>query len=259
MTMNTFDKLFAIHQKPLAIRITAGYPLIDDTLPLIKSLQDNGVKMVEISLPFSDPLAEGALLQESSLIALRNGMSTNVLFSQLENMRKHNVSIAIVLTAYINPIMQYGIEHFVCKCQQTGVSAVVIPDMPFDLYMSQYKGLFETHNVGFAPLIASQCSDERIRYIDSNCNSFLYVVSAHDSNSMPHDDMTHQELFYKRLASLGLKSTAFAGFNISTPEEYKLACQYTNGAIVDTAFVRHIAQHGTSQQSIADFVSHYRL
>ena len=175
--MNRIDQKFQEDKKLLSIYFSAGHPNLEDTVPILKKLQAAGVDMVEIGLPFSDPLADGPTIQESSTKALSNGMTTEKLFSQLENIREH-ITIPLVLMGYFNPMMQYGIEKFCQRCEAIGIDGLIIPDLPVDVYREEYKTLFDAHGLYNMFLITPQTPEERIRYIDEVSNGFIYMVSS---------------------------------------------------------------------------------
>ena len=177
MKQNRIDLKFKEDKKLLSIYFSAGFPNLEDTVPILKNLQASGVDMVEIGLPFSDPLADGPTIQESSTKALQNGMTTQKLFDQLQGIREH-IDIPLVLMGYFNPMMQYGIEKFCEQCEAIGIDGLIIPDLPVDVYHEEYKSLFEKHGLYNMFLITPQTSDERIRYIDDVSNGFIYMVSS---------------------------------------------------------------------------------
>ncbi|MDA9019548.1 tryptophan synthase subunit alpha, partial [bacterium] len=175
--MNRIDQKFRENKKLLSIYFSAGFPNLDDTVPILKKLQTAGVDMVEIGLPFSDPLADGPTIQASSSQAILNGMTTEKLFSQLEGIRKH-IKIPLVLMGYFNPMMQYGIEKFCSRCETIGIDGIIIPDLPVDVYHENYKALFDKHGLYNMFLITPQTSEARIKYIDKVSNGFIYMVSS---------------------------------------------------------------------------------
>ena len=175
--MNRIDKKLEEEGKLLSIYFTAGYPNLNDTKDIIIRLQESGVDMIEIGLPFSDPLADGPTIQDSSTIAIKNGMNTNILFDQLKGIRDE-VSIPLIIMGYFNPMLQYGVEAFCKKCNEIGIDGLIIPDLPIDYYEENYKALFEENKLYNMFLIPPQTSDKRIRKIDSISNGFIYMVSS---------------------------------------------------------------------------------
>ena len=241
--MNRIDKIFQGDQKILSIYFSAGHPSLKDTVPILSALQDSGVDLVEIGLPFSDPLADGPTIQKSSTQALINGMTTQKLFEQLENIREQ-IHIPLVLMGYLNPIMQYGITAFCQKCQQIGIDGLIIPDLPVDRYHEDYQSLFDQYGLYNMFLITPQTSEERIRYIDRVSNGFIYMVSSASVTGAQNHFGTHQESYFKRIGSMGLKTPLVVGFGISNAETYRAATQYSRGAIIGSAFIKFLEEKG---------------
>jgi tryptophan synthase alpha chain len=239
-------------KKLLSIYFSAGYPKINDTVEIIEQLEKNGVDMIEIGLPFSDPLADGPTIQESSTKALENGMTTNVLFEQLKNIRK-TVSIPLLIMGYFNPIMQYGVENFCKKCAEIGIDGLIIPDLPVKEYQEKYKPIFEKYNLINVFLITPQTSIERIHFIDSLSEGFIYMVSSASVTGSKNSFGDLQNNYFKRIAAMNLKSPQIVGFGISNSETFKQATAYAKGAIIGSAFVKHLTTNGV--QHIDRFVS----
>ncbi|MEK9602894.1 MAG: tryptophan synthase subunit alpha [Flavobacteriaceae bacterium] len=250
--MNRIDKTFQGDRKIISIYFSAGYPELEDTVPILKALQDSGVDMVEIGLPFSDPLADGPTIQKSSTRALRNGMSTEKLFEQLQNIREH-IHIPLVLMGYFNPMMQYGIERFCQKCQAIGIDGLIIPDLPVDIYHQNYKVLFDRYNLYNMFLITPQTSEERIRYIDKVSRGFIYMVSSASVTGAQNTFGDAQENYFKRIAQMQLNTPQVVGFGISNSETYRLATQYSRGAIIGSAFIKFLEQEGV--KNISKFIN----
>ena len=241
--MNRIDKIFQGDQKILSIYFSAGHPSLNDTVPILSALQDSGVDLVEIGLPFSDPLADGPTIQKSSTQALSNGMTTQKLFEQLENIREQ-IHIPLVLMGYLNPIMQYGITAFCQKCQQIGIDGLIIPDLPVDRYHEDYQSLFDQYGLYNMFLITPQTSEERIRYIDRVSNGFIYMVSSASVTGAQNHFGAHQVSYFKRIGSMGLKTPLVVGFGISNAETYRAATQYSRGAIIGSAFIKFLEEKG---------------
>ena len=238
--MNRLDKLFAEKKENiLSIYFTAGYPQRDDTVRIIKELEQSSVDLIEIGIPFSDPVADGPVIQESSKIALNNGMSLKLLFSELENIRKE-VKMPIILMGYLNPIMQYGIEAFCKKTQEIGIDGLIVPDLPFDLFIRDYKKLFAQYNLHNINLITPSTSDERIKLIDEHSTSFIYVVSSASTTGTKQADNNVLKSMFDRLTNL--KSPTLIGFGISDKKTFNNACQYANGAIIGSAFIKVLSK-----------------
>ena len=241
--MNRIQTKLKEDKKLLSIYFTAGYPKIDDTISIIQNLEKNGVDMIEIGLPFSDPLADGPTIQDSSTAALKNGMTTEVLFKQLEGIRE-KVSIPLIIMGYFNPMFQYGMEAFCKKCQELGIDGLIIPDLPVDVYHEEYQAIFEKYGLINVFLITPQTSDERIRYIDSISNGFIYMVSSASTTGAQSGFGDEQTAYFERIENMGLKNPQVIGFGISNNETFTQATQYAKGAIIGSAFVKHVTHEG---------------
>ena len=250
--MNRINKKLLEDKKLLSIYFTAGYPNLNDTVTIIQDLEKSGVDMIEIGLPFSDPLADGPTIQSSSTQALKNGMTTDVLFSQLKDIRK-SVNIPLIIMGYFNPMLQYGVEAFCKKCAEIGIDGLIIPDLPVDVYNEQYKATFEKYGLINVFLITPQTSVERINFIDSISNGFIYMVSSTSvtgSNSGFGDEQTK---YFKRIAEMNLKNPQIIGFGISNNETFTQATTHAKGAIIGSAFIKHLTNNGVN--TITNFVS----
>lgn len=253
--MNRIDQKFRENKKLLSIYFSAGFPNLEDTVPILKKLQTAGVDMVEIGLPFSDPLADGPTIQASSTQAIRNGMTTEKLFSQLEGIRKH-ITIPLVLMGYFNPMMQYGIEKFCSRCETIGIDGIIIPDLPVDVYHENYKALFDKHGLYNMFLITPQTSEARIKYIDKVSNGFIYMVSSASVTGAKSTFGNTQTEYFKRIATLKLKTPTVIGFGISNQETYKIACDQSRGAIIGSAFIQFLEKEG--EEKIGSFIKSIR-
>ena len=253
--MNRIDQKFQEDKKLLSIYFSAGHPNLEDTVPILKKLQAAGVDMVEIGLPFSDPLADGPTIQESSTKALRNGMTTENLFSQLENIREH-IDIPLVLMGYFNPMMQYGIEKFCQSCEAIGIDGLIIPDLPVDVYHEEYKTLFDAHGLYNMFLITPQTPEERIRYIDEVSNGFIYMVSSASVTGAKNTFGQTQTDYFDRIAKMGLSTPTVVGFGISNAETYTAATTHSKGAIIGSAFIQFLENEGVDK--INQFISSIR-
>ena len=253
--MNRINKKLQEDHKLLSIYFTAGYPEIDDTEKIIIDLEKSGVDFIEIGLPFSDPLADGPTIQESSTKALKNGMTTSKLFKQLENIRE-KVEIPLIIMGYFNPILQYGVEDFCKKCEETGIDGLIIPDLPVDVYHEKYKELFENYGLRNIFLITPQTSDERIRFIDSVSDGFIYMVSSASVTGSTSGFGEETKDYFKRINDLKLKNPQIVGFGIKDKDTFEQATQYAKGAIIGSAFIKHLNESGTG--NIADFVKNVK-
>lgn len=250
--MNRIQTKLKEDKKLLSIYFTAGYPSLNDTATIIQELEKNGVDMIEIGLPFSDPLADGPTIQASSTQALKNGMTTEVLFNQLKDIRK-SVDIPLIIMGYFNPMLQYGVEAFCKKCQEVGIDGLIIPDLPVDVYHEDYKTTFEAYGLINVLLITPQTSDERIRFIDSVSNGFIYMVSSASVTGSQSGFNDENTAYFERIANMNLKNPLIIGFGISDNKTFTQATQYAKGAIIGSAFIKHITSKKID--SIKEFVN----
>ena len=250
--MNRIQAKLKEDKKLISIYFSAGFPALNDTVEIIKNLEKSGVDMIEIGLPFSDPLADGPTIQHSSTKALKNGMHTELLFEQLRDIRKE-VSIPLILMGYFNPILQYGVEAFCKKCQAVGIDGFIIPDLPAQVYQKAYKTIFERYGLLNIFLITPQTSDARIRYMDSISNGFIYMVSSASTTGAQSGFGQKQLDYFKRVADLNLKSPQIVGFGISNNETFRQATTHAKGAIIGSAFIKFLADRGVSK--IPDFIA----
>jgi tryptophan synthase alpha chain len=253
--MNRINQKLQENKKILSIYFSAGYPSLNDTVQIIQDLEKNGVDMIEIGLPFSDPLADGPTIQESSTQALHNGMTTQVLFDQIKDIRK-TVSIPLVIMGYYNPMLQFGMENFCRKCAEIGIDGLIIPDLPVDVYAREYKDTFEKYGLKNVFLITPQTSDERIHFIDSVSDGFIYMVSSASVTGSQSGFGSIQEDYFKRIADMNLKNPQIIGFGISNRETFNQATQFAKGAIIGSAFIKNLTDNGIG--SIGEFVSDIR-
>ena len=243
--MNRIHNKLQEDKKLLSIYFTAGYPHIDDTVTVIENLEKSGVDMIEIGLPFSDPLADGPTIQDSSTAALKNGMTTEVLFKQLKDIRK-SVRIPLIIMGYFNPMLQYGIEAFCKKCNEIGIDGLIIPDLPVDVYHEEYQAIFEKHGLINVFLITPQTSEKRITFIDTVSNGFIYMVSSASTTGAKSGFGEVQTSYFERIASMKLKNPQIIGFGISNNATFTEATKHAKGAIIGSAFVKHITTHGVA-------------
>ena len=253
--MNRIQSVLEQDHKLLSIYFTAGFPNLNDTVSILKQLEASGVDIIELGLPFSDPLADGPTIQESSTQALRNGMTTDKLFEQLKDVRKH-VNVPLIVMGYFNPMMQYGVERFCQKCQEVGIDGLIIPDLPVDVYHEKYQGLFQQYGLLNMFLITPQTSDERIRFIDEVSNGFIYMVSSAATTGAQSSFGDVQSDYFKRIGAMNLNAKLLVGFGISNSETYQAATAHSKGAIIGSAFIKHLEANGAD--SVADFVNQIR-
>jgi len=249
--MNRINKSLNQDKKLLSIYFTAGFPQLEDTVPILEQLQEAGVDMIELGLPFSDPLADGPTIQESSTQALRNGMTTDKLFTQLEGIRAR-IHVPLIVMGYFNPMMQYGVERFCKRCQEVGIDGLIIPDLPADVYHTQYQSLFQQYGLLNMFLITPQTPDERIRYIDQVSEGFIYMVSSAATTGAQGSFGDTQQHYFQRIADMKLQSKLLVGFGISNAETYQAAVAHSQGAIIGSAFIKHLEANGN--QSVQAFV-----
>ena len=249
--MNRIQNKLSENKKILSIYFSAGFHNLNDTKSLIESLAENDVDMIEIGLPFSDPLADGPTIQASSTQALKNGMTTEILFEQIKDIRE-TVTIPLIIMGYFNPILQFGVENFLKKCKETGIDGLIIPDLPFEIYLSEYKELFESHGIAMIFLITPQTSEERIRLIDANSNSFIYMVSSSSVTGSKNSFDENQLAYFGRIAAMNLKNPQIIGFGISNKTTFQQATKHQKGAIIGSSFIQFIANNTIS--SISTFI-----
>lgn len=239
--MNRINQKLKEDKKILSIYFTAGYPELNDTVSIIQQLENSGVDMIEIGLPFSDPLADGPTIQASSTQALKNGMTSAMLFEQLKDIRQ-TVQIPLIMMGYFNPILQFGVEAFCEKCAEIGIDGLIIPDLPVDVYNDQYKLIFEKYGLINVFLITPQTSEERINFIDSISSGFIYMVSSSSVTGSQSGFGTEQTSYFKRIAEMNLNNPQIIGFGISDSETFTKATQYAKGAIIGSAFIKYITE-----------------
>ncbi|MBU2994956.1 tryptophan synthase subunit alpha [Cellulophaga baltica] len=253
--MNRINQKMQEDKKLLSIYFTAGYPSLNDTVKIIQDLEASGIDMIEIGLPFSDPLADGPTIQNSSTAALKNGMTTNILFEQLKDIRK-TVSIPLILMGYFNPMLQYGVEAFCAKCQEIGIDGLILPDLPLAVYQDEYEAIFKKHDLKNVFLITPQTSDERIKQIDDASNAFIYMVSSASVTGSKSGFGNTQETYFERIASMKLNNPQIVGFGINNADTFNQATKNAKGAIIGSAFIKHLTKNGVN--TISKFVSKIR-
>lgn len=242
--MNRIDRLFAADPKGLlSIYFCAGAPTLEGTADVIKALEKNGVNMIEVGIPFSDPMADGIVIQNAATKALANGMTLRKLFDQLRGIRE-SVDIPLVLMGYLNPIFKYGFENFCRSCAEVGVDGIIIPDLPFRDYMESYKEIAERYDLRMIMLITPETSEERIRLIDAHTSGFVYMVSSASTTGAQKDFDAQKQAYFSKVASLGLRIPRMVGFGISNKATFEAACAHASGGIIGSRFVTLLDQHG---------------
>ena len=233
----------------LSVYFTAGFPQLDDTIPTLKNLQLNDIDLVEIGVPFSDPMADGIVIQNSSQQALKNGMSIRKLFEQLVNVREH-IHIPLVMMGYLNPIMQFGFEEFCYECNKVGIDGMIIPDLPMSDFLAEYKEIAEKYGLEFIFLITPETSEERIRLIDSHTNGFIYMVSS-AAVTGTQTSFDGKVEYFNRINAMHLKNPRLIGFGISNKSTLEMVCKYSSGAIIGSAFIKALEQTQDVEKGVA--------
>ncbi|SNC65864.1 tryptophan synthase, alpha chain [Hymenobacter gelipurpurascens] len=233
---DTFDR----KQKGLLnIYFTAGYPTLQATVPLIQAISAAGADLIEIGMPFSDPLADGPVIQQSSTVALQNGMNMRVLFTQLKDVRQSVPETPILLMGYLNPVMQFGVENFCREAAAVGVDGIILPDLPLDDYVAEYQEIFKRHNLRPVFLITPQTAPERIRRIDELTDSFLYLVSGPGTTGGQNTQAEGvQDAYFERIEAMDLRNPRLIGFGIGDKASFQNACKHAEGAIIGSALIR---------------------
>lgn len=251
MKKNRINQLFENHpQHLLSIYFCAGCPTLEGTADVIRTLAGNGVDMIEIGIPFSDPMADGIVIQEAATRALRNGMSLRRLFEQLKDIRR-DVSIPLILMGYLNPIMQFGFEAFCRKCVECGIDGVIIPDLPFREYEEHYKETAERHDLRVIMLITPETSEARIREIDAHTDGFIYMVSSAATTGAQKDFNEQKLAYFRKIQAMNLRNPRMIGFGISNRPTFEAACAYASGAIIGSRFVTLLNEkEGNAEEAI---------
>jgi len=252
---NRIIKLFSQKQSGLlSVYYTAGFPKKDDTLPIAQALQEGGADIIEIGIPFSDPVADGPTIQESNKVALDQGITLPQILVQVKEIRRAGIDLPIILMGYLNPVMQYGVEKFVKDAAASGVDGLIIPDMPVYEFEESYRDLFETHNLCNTFLISPTTSEERIRRIDAATKGFIYAVSSSSTTGAKGEFTSEQLAYFKRLQSLNLNNPYLIGFGISNRQTFSTASVHASGAIVGSAFINLLKDSNDLRNDIVQFV-----
>jgi len=251
--MNRIDQLFQKkREKVLSIYFTAGHPGLQDTVPIIRALEKSGVDMVEIGMPFSDPMADGPVIQQSSQKALNNGMNLKLLFEQLKNIRL-DIKIPLLLMGYLNPVLQFGFENFSKKSKEVGIDGFILPDLPLEEYIEIYKPIFEKNNLNNIFLISPQTSTERVIKYDSYSKGFIYMVSSY-STTGSGKGLDQSQSYFENMKEMKLRNPKMIGFGIRDRNTFQNACRYANGAIIGTAFVKALESESSIETKVSNFV-----
>lgn len=254
--MNRITSLFQNKKESeglLNVYFTAGYPQLNDTMTILSALEAGGADLVEIGMPYSDPVADGETIQMSNDQALENGMSVRILFDQLTNMRK-TITVPVLLMGYINPVLQYGIENFCKKCAEVGVDGLILPDLPMDVYLNEYKSVFDQYGIFNIFLVTPQTSEKRIREIDEVSEGFIYTVSSASVTGSKSGVSGDMEAYFKKLNDMNLRNPRLIGFGIKDHATYAKASNYAAGAIIGSAFIRVLKDSKDLNQDIQHFI-----
>lgn len=252
--MNRIDQLFSRKNKNvLNVYCTAGFPELESTLPVMQALQDAGADLIELGMPFSDPLADGPVIQDSSTRALKNGMSLAKLFEQLKGFRS-TITLPVILMGYLNPILQMGVETFCQRCKEAGVDGLILPELPLAEYEAVYKATFDRYGLHLIFLVTPETSEARIRQLDAASQGFLYAVSS-SSTTGKDKNMNDQAAYFEKLQQLQLKNPVLIGFGIKDKSTFTTACAHSNGAIIGTAFIKAIGDaNGPLPATVKTFI-----
>ena len=252
--MNRLDKLFSEKKsRVLNMYCTAGFPQLNSTVEVIEALQHNGADIIELGIPYSDPIADGPVIQQSNMQALENGMSIPLLFEQLKNIRDH-IQIPIILMGYMNPVLQFGIEKFCAAAATVGVDGIILPDLPMYEFQTQYQQYFVKNNLKFIFLITPETGEERIRQIDKISSGFIYAVSS-SSTTGNAKTIGNQDDYFKKLAGMNLNNPVLVGFGIKDKNTFDAACKHTNGAIIGSAYIKALSDTTDISRTTKDFIN----
>lgn len=253
--MDRLKNLFDRKDKDiLSVYFTAGFPRRDSTGDTIRALAERGVDMIEVGIPFSDPMADGKTIQHSSTVALREGMTLALLLDQVEQARKDCREVPLVLMGYLNPIMQYGVERLFERCKKAGIDAMIIPDLPFGEYMQHYKPLCDRYGIALIMLITPETSSERILEIDRQCGGFIYMVSAAATTGTREEFSPEQTAYFSRIDAMNLKNRRLIGFGISNPQTLRAASRYSSGGIVGSLFIQCLERNETPEAAVDELL-----
>ncbi len=256
-SLNKLDVLFASGKKNiLNIYCTAGFPQLEDTAAVMLALQENGADIIELGVPYSDPIADGPVIQQSNMQAIENGISIGKIFAQLESI-KDRLTVPVILMGYLNPVMQYGIENFCRDAASRGVSGIILPDMPLYEYENIYQPLFDKYGLHFIFLISPQTSEKRIRMADKLSKGFIYAVSS-SATTGGDNDMSLQEMYFAKIKEMKLTNPVLIGFGIKDKDSFDYACRFASGAIIGSAYIKALAATHNITETTAGFIRKIR-
>jgi tryptophan synthase alpha chain len=253
--MNRIDQLFKQKKSNiLSVYFTAGFPAVNDTLDIIIELEKAGVDQIEIGMPFSDPLADGPIIQQSSQKALENGMSIKLLFDQISKVRDR-VKVPLILMGYLNPVLRFGMDKFLEKASETGIDALILPDLPLKEYLFSYKEQFDKAGIYNIMLITPQTSIDRVKLIDKHSGGFIYMVSSASTTGTSKNIFDIHEAYFRNISAMKLEKPRLIGFGIANRANFQQACKNANGAIIGSAFIRAISEPGSLHTNIGNFIN----
>ena len=241
------------NKKVLNVYCTAGFPRLESTLEVLKALEENGADLIELGMPYSDPLADGPVIQASSTKALENGMTLSTLFSQLKAMRPA-IGVPVLLMGYMNPVLQYGFERFCESAAGAGVDGLILPDLPIYEFETEYGPVMKRYGLDFIFLVTPETSEERVRKVDSLSSGFLYAVSS-SSTTGKNKDINDQQAYFERLQGMGLRNPVLVGFGIRDKASFEAACLHANGAIIGTAYIKALENGGSVADATREFLN----
>jgi len=252
--MTRIEELFKKKQtKILNVYCTAGFPQLEDTLTVMRALEKEGADVIELGMPYSDPLADGPVIQHSSTIALQNGMTIKKLFEQLLDFRKE-ISVPVLLMGYMNPILQYGFEKFCAEASAVGIDGLILPDLPEHEFETEYGAIIKKHGLNFVFLVTPETSEERVKRLDTLSSGFLYAVSS-SSTTGKDKNMNDVKVYLQKLKNLKLKNPVFVGFGIKDKQTFETACENANGAFIGTAFIKALENDSDVERATKKFVN----
>lgn len=255
---NRLDKLFAQkNNNILNVYCTAGYPKLNSTLEVMEALQQSGADIIELGIPYSDPIADGPVIQQSNMQALQNGMHIRLLFEQLKNFRA-NIQLPVVLMGYLNPVLQFGIEHFCEAAAAVGVDGIILPDLPLVEFETEYRPYFQKYDLRFIFLVTPETGEQRVRHIDNLSSGFLYAVSSSATTGQQIQaiqDLEKKEAYLQKLQQMQLQNPVLVGFGIKDKTGFDAACRYTSGAIIGSAYIKALENADDIGGITKDFIN----
>jgi tryptophan synthase alpha chain len=251
--MTRIEELFKRKQhKVLNVYCTAGFPKLNSTLEVMTALQNHGADLIELGMPYSDPLADGEVIQQSGAVALQNGMTISILFEQLRAMRS-TIHVPVILMGYMNPVIQYGFENFCAKAAEVGIDGLILPDLPMYEFESEYGAIIKKHHLNLIFLVTPETKEDRLKKIDELSSGFLYAVSS-SSTTGSNKDISEQEAYFQKLHDMKLKNPILVGFGIKDRPTFETATKYTNGAIIGSAYIKALANGQNVDTATKEFL-----